>query len=90
MRKLNLSKKREENEIQFLNDVLSKNASSANKTSRKSLALSPDFRRDPMIMGNGFNTSRARLNESTGGNYATILSEINNMIDVNSLRLSGS
>ncbi|CDW74899.1 UNKNOWN [Stylonychia lemnae] len=96
MRKLHQSKQREIQEVQFLNDILTNNVSSASKMNRKASIASPDFKRDLNRNSSGYtpiyNTHRGevhRMNHSQAG-YGAILSEINNMIDQNQLRLSGT
>lgn len=49
-------------EVQFLNDILTKSASSAHKISRKTSIASPDFKRDlnrGIGYNQGYNTFRA-------------------------------
>eukprot|EP00347_Sterkiella_histriomuscorum_P012537 403368193 len=93
MKRLNQSKQRELQEVQFLNDILTKVPTSATKQLQRDRSVkSPDFRRN-QASSQAFQTQRGaetqRLNQSQS-NYGDILSEINNMIDAKQVRLSCS
>lgn len=84
---------KEQREVQLLNEMLTKTISvqSASKSSaRKSLVVSPDFRRsyaNGAYESNSCRSSALRDSAVRKPNYTSILSEINTMMDCNALRL---
>jgi hypothetical protein len=73
--------------VQLLNDILTKSTTSAHKLSRKQSVTSPDFRKAQSRQATvGYQTHR--MTNQGSNDYTTILSEINNMIEHNQLRLS--